>query len=589
MLAQKLQAAFALYQQGQLVEAEAAARQLVAVAPNSPDTQRVLGMVLSASGRHDEAEAALRRALTLAPGHVEIINSLGIAAARAGRAAQAEQAYRQALEVRPDYVPARRNLAGALISAGRAQAALFAMQGASGVDFDRLRGEAYLRLDEPELALAAFKAGEDAAPNEPRMAIGRAAALTELGRFDAALRALQGLVGPDADTARAKAHLGAGRAEPAAAAAASALAAAPARTDALFVMAQCLWMSGRSDEVSGWFEVALRAVPGSADVLRLYGRTLKQMGQLKGALAALDRITSPGPSDYAERADVLIEAGRADAALDAARAACEAGPELPAAHAGHARAALMTARAREALDTARRMRAVHPDDQFWIAMEAEALRVVDPPEWRRLCDPERVAAVYDLPVPEGFADLSAFNCELAARLRRLHAFENHPLDQSLRAGVQTAVDLRRVGDPVIDAFFKSAQLVVDAHIARMPEDLEHPLYAAKRRGGEIMSAWSVLLKSGGRHVSHVHPEGWISSAYYVETPGDLESSAAHEGWLVLGEPPFIAPGAAPTREIAARPGRLALFPSYLWHGTRPIHSGERLSIAFDIRPRAAAS
>jgi hypothetical protein len=33
------------------------------------------------------------------------------------------------------------------------------------------------------------------------------------------------------------------------------------------------------------------------------------------------------------------------------------------------------------------------------------------------------------------------------------------------------------------------------------------------------------------------------------------------------------------------PGRLALFPSYLWHGTVPFSDAEpRLTVAFDMKP-----
>jgi hypothetical protein len=35
--------------------------------------------------------------------------------------------------------------------------------------------------------------------------------------------------------------------------------------------------------------------------------------------------------------------------------------------------------------------------------------------------------------------------------------------------------------------------------------------------------------------------------------------------------------------LEPRPGRLVLFPSYLWHGTTAIHEAEpRLTIAFDV-------
>ena len=41
---------------------------------------------------------------------------------------------------------------------------------------------------------------------------------------------------------------------------------------------------------------------------------------------------------------------------------------------------------------------------------------------------------------------------------------------------------------------------------------------------------------------------------------------------------------APSRMVQPLPGRLVLFPSYLWHGTVPFEGGERLTIAFDVRP-----
>ena len=59
--------------------------------------------------------------------------------------------------------------------------------------------------------------------------------------------------------------------------------------------------------------------------------------------------------------------------------------------------------------------------------------------------------------------------------------------------------------------------------------------------------------------------------------------ASTEGWLALGEPPTsLGLDVEPYRLIEPRPGRLALFPSYTWHGTRPFTAGERLTVAFDV-------
>ncbi|HEV2043240.1 MAG TPA: putative 2OG-Fe(II) oxygenase [Sphingomicrobium sp.] len=40
------------------------------------------------------------------------------------------------------------------------------------------------------------------------------------------------------------------------------------------------------------------------------------------------------------------------------------------------------------------------------------------------------------------------------------------------------------------------------------------------------------------------------------------------------------------RVVEPRPGRLVLFPSYLWHGTIPFAAGagDRLTAAFDFQP-----
>jgi hypothetical protein len=38
----------------------------------------------------------------------------------------------------------------------------------------------------------------------------------------------------------------------------------------------------------------------------------------------------------------------------------------------------------------------------------------------------------------------------------------------------------------------------------------------------------------------------------------------------------------PLHMIRPQPGRLALFPSTMFHGTRPFPAGERMTVAFDV-------
>jgi hypothetical protein len=70
-------------------------------------------------------------------------------------------------------------------------------------------------------------------------------------------------------------------------------------------------------------------------------------------------------------------------------------------------------------------------------------------------------------------------------------------------------------------------------------------------------------------------------------PDAAEDSTAKEGWLKFGEPSTdLGLDGTVRRMVQPRPGRLILFPSYMWHGTVPFHSDEtRTTVAFDVLPR----
>jgi uncharacterized protein (TIGR02466 family) len=98
-------------------------------------------------------------------------------------------------------------------------------------------------------------------------------------------------------------------------------------------------------------------------------------------------------------------------------------------------------------------------------------------------------------------------------------------------------------------------------------------------------SWSVRLRPGGRHANHVHPQGWISSALYISLPPKTAAEANDAGWFTLGQPDKqLGMAIEPWRKIEPRSGHLVLFPSWMWHGTVPFSEGERLTVAFDVRP-----
>jgi hypothetical protein len=85
---------------------------------------------------------------------------------------------------------------------------------------------------------------------------------------------------------------------------------------------------------------------------------------------------------------------------------------------------------------------------------------------------------------------------------------------------------------------------------------------------------------------HIHPLGWISSAYYVQVPPEIVDSDVQGGGIKFGEPDIdLGDHGTARRAIQPTAGRLVLFPSYMWHGTVPFESDEpRMTVAFDVVP-----
>lgn len=177
--------------------------------------------------------------------------------------------------------------------------------------------------------------------------------------------------------------------------------------------------------------------------------------------------------------------------------------------------------------------------------------------------------------------------ELADVLRRLHLASGEYLDQSVRGGTQTDGPLFSRIDPAIRQLRAAIVGAVEEYVGNLPApDVKHPSLSRRRdRGIRFSGSWSVRLRSQGRHANHVHPHGWISSALYIALPERASGEREDAGWFTLGQPPDnLGLDFAPSGKIEPRPGQLVLFPSWMWHGTVPFREGERLTVAFDVRP-----
>ena len=201
-------------------------------------------------------------------------------------------------------------------------------------------------------------------------------------------------------------------------------------------------------------------------------------------------------------------------------------------------------------------------------------RALGHPQHEWLCPSESLFIQSDLGLSQ--PDLA----QLDTTLRALHVSRAAPLGQSVEGGTQTHGNLRLREGHEIKSLFERIDASLAEYAAGLPNlPVNHPLRDLCSRSPKMTASWSILLKNGGRHVSHLHDGGRISSAVHIGVPYDLKLG---EGNLELGLPPDDIPlELEPLARFEPKPGQLVLFPSYVYHSTSTFTEGERLTVAFD--------
>jgi tetratricopeptide (TPR) repeat protein len=478
------------------------------------------------------------------------------------------------------------NVAQDLIERGEAAAALALLARAPGTsDVCAARASAHLALGDSEAALSAAREARQLEPANAAAHFNEGRALMLQGEPEAAAVAFLAAERRFSGVAEISARLGeaaflSGSDDAAESALRRALGRAPAHALAFQTLADLLHQ--RADEAALDELLQRASAAGGATAYRA-ASAYARLQRRKEALAALARAEAGAPPAAAIdmlAADILREEGDLGRARIRAEAAARRAPRDPGANAPKMRLLLTIGAVGEAEALARQMLGANPGDQLWLAFLWTALAAQGSLEAARLLDFDVDVATAVLRPPAGYASIEDFNTALAAELRPLHQSSGAaPLGQSVHGGSQTRRPLQSLRSPALSAFFDLAREAAERFVAATPHDPSHPLRRWRGRPAKITGAWSVALARGGRHSAHVHPAGSVSSAYYVAAP----AGGGDTGRLALGAPPFAVAGLEkPRRTIEPEPGRLALFPSYCWHGTTPFDGpGQRLTIAFD--------
>jgi tetratricopeptide (TPR) repeat protein len=444
-----------------------------------------------------------------------------------------------------------------------------------------------------ERARHAIEMALGSCPGTPELRFERALILELQGESAAALAEFEDLARDPQAPPRLLVHLGralefAGRGAEAEERIARALERWPTDAQLHALLAELRWSRGAGAALTEPLERVIAARPGELKLRLVAAEALRNAGFPERALGLLEEGLRRAPDSVAflTSTGVMLDSlGRHEEALPYLLDAVARAPGSVPARRNLVPTLLKCGRAREAVGICDGLLAQLPDDQLLIAWRATALRACGDPEHAWLHDYARLVRTYRLASarPGGIAE---FNAAFARELGALHQRERRPLAQSLRGGTQTDRNLPREV-PVFAEFFAMLDGPIRDSMAQLREiDARHP--TARRlpasNAYRISGSWSVQLQPGGFHVNHVHPAGWLSSAYYVELPR-IDAGDSRAGWISFGEPGIPVPGLGPEHFVKPEPGLLVLFPSHLWHGTVPFtEGGRRLTAAFDVVP-----
>jgi len=553
--------AYAHQMAGDLAAAEREMRAAVALDPAQPAFAAGLGVILRHRGSEDEAEQAFRTALVTAPGFPPAIEGLGRLLLDGGRAAEAA-ALLSPVTAAPDAPPALLALhAAALRGAGRSAEALPLAERAARArprppDADELLAAAQEDLGDFAAAEATTRLRLQAEPAD-------AWAWSRLGRLQQAR----------------------GEHEAAEQSFGRAVRLQPQDAALHLDLAESVWIrTGDLGRSLARLDAALRQRP----TVTLFGTKVRLTGRAGLTAEAYAMAAEAVAGDTANAglqrvaAAAAANAHRPETMLAHAKAAQAARPDDPAAEILVAEALLRLGEAGAAAPRLERLLERDPVDQRALALLALAWRCGGDPRYAELHDYPRLVRAFDLERPPGWSSREGFLADLSERLHALHRAAAPPLDQSLRGGTQTSHNLAVRRDPVLQALFAALAGPIEAYVQSLGPGKD----AVRRRATgawRFATAWSVRLRPQGFHVSHIHPDGWLSSAFYVEAP-EVVRAGDRQGWLQFGDPGFPMAGRPEADHmVEPQPGRLVLFPSYMFHGTRPFGGSEpRMTVAFDV-------
>ncbi|WP_026375545.1 tetratricopeptide repeat protein [Aestuariibacter salexigens] len=591
-----LQQGLAAHQQKNYDVAESCYLSYLKQRPHDFSALQLLGALRAAQGNVKEAITLCRKSLKIQPKQPNVHNNLANYLKQSGLTDDAQQHYRAALALKSDYHDARKNLIKLLIEQSAFDVAnkeLVTAQAAGLPQVDVVRLQARCCTSENKLdeAITLYERAIQLGDNQPQTWHDLALALRTNGQPAKALDYYQALLKAGVNDYAlfhnvANAYSDLGKLEQAIGYYQQAIALQPQYVDAHINLSELMWEVGKPEHMFDEFRTAIAQYP---DDLELRVAYIDRLLRLKHLDTAWQEIQSLGANfsqftAYQDvRARLLKARGEMDSAVQAHKRVLNAGDSTVQQRTNAAETLMQNGNYTDALRAIEAQLSTNSHDQMLLSLRDLCWRALGMNHDIINSAHDNLVREYYIEIPPEFPSRVAFCNTLADYLTSLHTGTQQPLQQTLHGGTQTRGNLFDNPHPLIQQVIAAFRQCINRYIDDI-QHLDEPYPGFKQVSDYRFSgSWSVRLKKSGYHNNHVHPMGWLSSAFYVQLPS-VTAGQDRQGWFKVGEPNIaLNPPLPALRYVQPEVGKLVLFPSYIWHGTQPFDSDEvRTTIAYDV-------
>ncbi len=514
--------------------------------------------------------------------------------------------YQRSIHIKPEFMNATYGLALVQFKKNLYTEALTRAQNGKRLSeeprFDRLLGHIFIKLNQFEKAANAFRDSLHKAPEDGSSILNLAISLRKIGDYQSALNIITSFLTKPKNRSealmieKASLFLELGLLQSAIATLKEITEYYPLSLIAHEKLDATLYETGHEKFIGQSLRDAWTKTSNTELLVELATRMAK-LGRKQESLLLIQQLTKQGHSSIKSiclQANLIMSQGdisQAISCFETGRKKFAFSREL---NLSYCRLLTVTGKVKYAQDIVEEILQQNPVDQEAHAYLATIWKLSKSEKYGWLCDYQKLIKTYNI------VDGNYTNSDLEALilyLRDLHKFSKEPMDQSLHGGTQTFGSLLSRAEPEIKKLRNRLEELVSRYILSILRDSQHrdvsrhPFYQQFNREFQFVGSWSVSLRKNGFHINHTHREGWLSSALYLVLP-PRETNNYPQGCLQFGKSNLGLPDDVDPTERIMTPevGKLVIFPSYFWHGTIPFTSGkERLTVAFDVRPRINAN